>query len=88
MLNFPKWTAVCALLLPLMAVDAEPTSKPSPPDAATVKEAVVTVNEVYKNDIAKAKTPDERATMVGNLIAAAVDAIAAAFDVDVLTGAG
>ena len=50
---------------------AEPTSKPSPPDAATVKEALVTVNEVYRNDIAKAKTADERASIVGNLIAAA-----------------
>lgn len=68
-----RWIEACVLnlLLSLLAVAAEPTSKPSPPDAASVKEALNTVNEVYKSDVAKAKTPHEWAAIADKLMAAA-----------------
>ena len=78
MLNSPKWTGwivawAVSLLLPLLAVAAEPTSKPSPPDATAMREALNSVNDVYKNDIASAKTAETTAVVVARLTAAAKD---------------
>ena len=51
-----------------------PTSLPAIPDATVLKEAQGLINEVYKDDIAKAKKPEEKVALARKLLQAASEA--------------
>jgi len=55
------------------AATTTPSSQPAMPDAASQKRATELVNEVYGDELAKAKTPEQKVTLAKKMLTAAVE---------------
>ncbi len=72
------WAVSPALGQGIFAPQAEEPSKWAPPDEAARQKALKTVEDVFKDEIAAAKTPAQRRGLAAKLLAAAAEADAAA----------
>jgi hypothetical protein len=65
------WSLV---VLPNVGLAADPpAAKPPPPDAAALKGSFATVREVFKDDLAAAKRPEEKSAVAKKLLQAGTD---------------